>query len=39
MTQGTIVASSTVGDFSFRLLQRNDRAEIDRRFEAYRATV
>src|SRR5262245_37636543 len=39
MAYGTIVASFTVEDFSLRRLQRTDRAEIDRRFEAYRAMM
>lgn len=36
MAYGTIVASFNVEDFSLRRFQRTDRAEIDRRLEAYR---
>jgi hypothetical protein len=39
MAYGTIVTSFTVEVFSLRRLQRTDRAEIDRRFEAYRAMM
>ena len=39
MVYDTIVASFTVEDFSLRRFQRNDRDEIDRRFEAYRAMM
>ena len=37
MAYGTVIASLNVEDFSLRRFQRTDRAEIDRRLEAYRA--
>jgi sugar/nucleoside kinase (ribokinase family) len=39
MACGTVVASLNVEDFSLRRFQRTDRAEIDRRLEAYRAMM
>jgi sugar/nucleoside kinase (ribokinase family) len=39
LAYGTVVASFTVEDFILRRLQRTDRAEIDRRLEAYRAMM
>ncbi len=39
MAYGTVVASFNVEDFSLRRFQRTDRADIDRRLEAYRAMM
>jgi sugar/nucleoside kinase (ribokinase family) len=39
MAYGTVVASFNVEDFSLHRFQRTDRAEIDRRLEAYRAMM
>jgi sugar/nucleoside kinase (ribokinase family) len=39
MAYGTVVASFTVEDFSLRRFQRTERAEVDRRLEAYRAMM
>ena len=39
MAYGTVVASLNVEDFSLRRLQQADRAEIDRRLEAYRTMM
>ena len=39
MAYGTVVASLNVEDFSLRRFERTDRAEIDRRLEAYRAMM
>ncbi len=39
LAYGTVVASFTVEDFSLRRFQRTERAEIDRRLEAYRAMM
>ena len=36
MAYGTVVASFNVEDFSLRRFLRTDRAEIDRRLDAYR---
>lgn len=39
MAYGTVVASINVEDFSLRRFQRTERAEIDRRLEAYRGMM
>lgn len=39
MAYGTVVASFNVEDFSLRRMQRTERAEIDRRLDAYRAMM